>query len=694
MCILRHRLFLIAVSVVYVANWQLGSAIDDRLLKKQNNIQSKFLALQIVAIAIAPRELYFWDPTTSDLPAGGSSVEEFLYYLLTHADSKTYAAKPGDSVDRILRNQFFVSGSLHPRAYRLYFREIVRRNALHPPYKLRFADELNIPVGPHYSALEAPISSEDVYLHRAIQVFDARLATVSTSPSEIRRRLYHAVGRYSWMFPSPVSGWPVVYIRRHGIQEIIDRRILPAGKLNPLLEREQVLTYEWSPLPASAGNVTKAPGFLIQSDTNPDGCGSRCTSCSALLKITKIAEMQHPSRLLIVDTGVDPAAMAEVVDQIFYLPKDLVNGKPLDSSDSSSIKHGTFVYTEAVNTFRGPLDPKDVFVSKIAVPLKERPDYFVLSMDDAIKAFVNYGETRDQLAGTPDRLPVWVVNLSMYGSMANESKNVTMVTGSEKVLYVAAAGNGGSHLNMDKDVYTRFDNGNSNVLIVGALDGASEEKQKIAYYSNRSERYVDLFAQGSCVCGNAKTFGPAADLANQINGTSQAAPVVAVAAKILAENFPAWDAQQVKWRLISTTDLNLDSLERMTTSGNREHMSKGGRLNFPRALNNKFDESLLVTSKSSLDQSVKYIDPSTGGWSKLLAKRNDQDQDVLRIHQVECSKPGKVCFEVIRFEDDEFSKDLVDIGAGEKLLYRPIGGEIKFIEAKQVRELIQPMSPH
>src|SRR5262249_38065206 len=114
---------------------------------------------------IGPRRLYRWTPQAKDLPQGDSKLGDYLHYLLLHSEDRTYKVKSGDSIDRILRNQLFVCSSLYPRAYKLYFWEVVRRNGLTKPYKLKpdttkQPSTLNLPDGPHYGAFEAPITDE------------------------------------------------------------------------------------------------------------------------------------------------------------------------------------------------------------------------------------------------------------------------------------------------------------------------------------------------------------------------------------------------------------------------------------------------------------------------------------------------------------------------------------------------------
>ena len=88
--------------------------------------------------------------------------------------------------------------------------------------------------------------------------------------------------------------------------------------------------------------------------------------------------------------------------------------------------------------------------------------------------------------------PTWIMNLSMYGPIDDDLSEFYMADPYSRLLYVAAAGNGPEpHSLLSQSIYTHYDDGDSNVLIVGALD----REHQIAGYSNQDRKYVDIFAQ-------------------------------------------------------------------------------------------------------------------------------------------------------------------------------------------------------
>jgi hypothetical protein len=278
---------------------------------------------------------------------------------------------------------------------------------------------------------------------------------------------------------------------------------------------------------------------------------------------------------------------------------------------------------------------------------------------------------------------VWVMNFSLYGPIDEDLLNYYVALPSKDLLYVAAAGNGPDPPStVSSSLYPRYDDGLSNVLVVGALDG----EHQLAGYSNHDSKYVDMFAQGSCVCGDAlRVNGRNPDTANQLNGTSQAAPIVATAAKLVADKFKAWTPQEVKWRLISTTDY-VDTLRKF---------GKGGELNLPRALNNVFNQTLIVKSDGK-DNSVGHIDASTAPiWKELLPP--GEHGPILRLHQrATCErqektcKDGDTCWDTMHYGDG--FDGTVRVCSSTKLPYTENGGKTDgSIAAKDLKELIQPI---
>jgi Subtilase family len=367
---------------------------------------------------------------------------------------------------------------------------------------------------------------------------------------------------------------------------------------------------------------------------------------------------------------------------LFYSPTH-----PIDYSDIAPDRHGTFNYTETVNSYFGPLDPADVYIARAAVPTPTiaQPNAFRLFMPAIFNSFKKLNERRTAL-GDPPTLPTWVVNLSVYGKVDKQHSYASGVIPHDAILFVAAAGNDHTENDLDTKIYTQFED-NNNVLIVGALDSSGKV---VAGYSNHSHHFVDIFAQGSCLCANAIKVDPSqADTRNQLNGTSQAAPVAAVAAKMLAERFSPWRAEEIKWRLISTSDI----------PANLEAKGRGGSLNILRALQNSFGKTRILTTSND-ESEIDYINPSNPLWHKLL--QPDGNFEVLRVHRISscletdaeckeknCADQKVACFRLMHRREG-FSDYIVAFSADDKLQASKDGQTVAF-SAGDINDIFQPV---
>jgi hypothetical protein len=265
----------------------------------------------------------------------------------------------------------------------------------------------------------------------------------------------------------------------------------------------------------------------------------------------------------------------------------------------------------------------------------------------------------DRLLPANNNGGVWVASISIGGEVNDADQAHLGLEQTSKILYVVAAGNAeGSNRRIGANyVYPKFNGALSNLLVVGALNS----KGRLATYSRVSNTNVDLFAQGSCVCGaRGKSEG---DNELQLYGTSQAAPLAATAATILADGYPTWSAQQIKWRLISTTDFQDDLYQ----SG------IGGRLNLGAALDYRSRLIRLPTHRSMVDKATYYIsknqqvqlsgvEKNSSGWHTLL----DGPTQVLRLQRIKSCSKGYSCFRRILFEGNS---DVVSVEESAELPY-------------------------
>ena len=149
-----------------------------------------------------------------------------------------------------------------------------------------------------------------------------------------------------------------------------------------------------------------------------------------------------------------------------------------------------------------------------------------------------------------------VVNLSLGGSSGSRTERDALAAASD-VLFVAAAGNDGA----DNDVVGSFpcDYDLPNVLCVAA----SDRDDRLASFSNRGARSVDLAAPGVAI---ASTWLDGAYAL--LDGTSMAAPHVSGAAALLLAKNPAASVAQLRAALLEGVDV-VPGLQGVVVTGGR-----------------------------------------------------------------------------------------------------------------------------
>ncbi|MGM9491027.1 S8 family peptidase [Ideonella sp. YS5] len=145
------------------------------------------------------------------------------------------------------------------------------------------------------------------------------------------------------------------------------------------------------------------------------------------------------------------------------------------------------------------------------------------------------------------------------GGYSQGLKDAIDDSGNKNILFVAAAGNGSSNIDITPHYPASYTS--ANIVAVAALNSNGT----LASYSNWGPTSVDLCAPGSGIYSTYPTNSYAA-----LNGTSMAAPHVTGGIALYAKNHPGLTAAQLKTAILGTTTA--------TTSCNGKTVSNG-RLN-------------------------------------------------------------------------------------------------------------------
>jgi len=235
-------------------------------------------------------------------------------------------------------------------------------------------------------------------------------------------------------------------------------------------------------------------------------------------------------------------------------------------------------------------------------------------------------------------------------------------------LFVVAAGNNcAGGLKADGLLFASQNSYDKPYLVVAAI-GASQKTKAI--YSNTSPTHVDLFAQGSCLCG----YG-----SNYLNGTSQATPLVSMAALLVSDRHPDFEPLDVKWRLIASSDL--DNADYAFTN------SIGGALNTQRALEDK----LMIRKKDGPWRELKAVSTEGGRLQDALGMSSNSTK-VLRFRHVDCTNPDyptQACFQ--RFVHSRQPEPMAYLNGDTDLLVETLQGTIDRMKLSELEDLQFPI---
>jgi hypothetical protein len=564
------------------------------------------------------RYAFVWKPKTVDVGSRDASSYKVLHALLSLLRTERYTVQPADSVDFIIRKRFLVSATFH-NAYNLYQQRIFELNpGLSATTALKSGSSIVLPIGPKYSATE---------------LADQKL------PSGVQERLFSRLSQNAYGARSVDSALTIAQrdLRRYVSPNIaqppvdFDQRIKKRGIVSALAIHDSssrslslLQTYDFEVHGPSqraeldglsnSDPTSLFPGIVPMATPQPATC-SACTSCSQILKIPANTDLTH-ARVLVEDTGV---ALNVPSSNVIALPDS-----PTINDDSPN-SHGTFVYSEVaaptngVPALHGVIPSAQVYVAKAAH--KTADGSFAFTIKDIVDSWQQFAARMQKDGASAQTV---VVNLSAAGPVPSDSLLPNAIPpqlpNGDNVLVVAAAGNRPNPLDPVQQLFGKLSNEGAALLMVGAtaLDGSK------ATYSNWNQNHVQVFSLGDCVCGTP----------GQIDGTSQAAPIVASAAAVLASSRPNWNAHQVMWRLISTADSSPPLLRKAVM----------GVVNLPNAL----QRSIVMT----LNDGTQPFWPSKvtfgGGWAAELQRLAQAypGEPVLKIFNGRTSG-ATVCFDAL-----------------------------------------------
>jgi subtilisin family serine protease len=615
---------------------------------------------------------YVWQPRQNDIGKDGSSSFKLLAALIQLSKPTSYTVKQGDSIDRILRTHFYVSQGEFPNAYGIYQSRIWELNReLNATSTLAVGRQIMLPGGPQFSASRLWEQDEQ----KSLAYYRALSAEAFGTTNESDIHLAPLVTRTLRAFISNATG-PVSKdyqnIKSHGILRAIDLNLHPTSELAQAQAINLYPTEKSKPLLNDLRDIDGAHMYLglFPADSPVAVSCSGCSSCESILGLSASLPLDG-ARVLVEDSGVDLGLISAHGLQGMVIPQPITTDFPVqaDAQDLDASHHGTFVYSQLVKgasatdaALHGTLPGNHVFVMRVARTI-DAAGHQEYSMSDIL-----WGWQQLQKVISDPKNPInkgasqtWIVNMSIFGEDTDSTDLTPAPPKSDRLLFVVAAGN--SHDNTAAALYafSRFTGAGNPVLSIGAL-GTNGLR---ASYSNYHPQNVSLATRGDCVCGAP----------GQIDGTSQATPIVTTAAAILASKFPDLKPDDIAWRLISTAD-------RQVPANTTE--SFGGILNLKSALN---ADVILAEDSSS---SITYHEATDISLPVDLATESP-NQELLRVSRAQNIAGSNRCFDLMN-RHVMATKNICPAGASTDLVYYTENGVQSYVPINNVVDIILPLS--
>lgn len=622
------------------------------------------------------RSFAHWTPRNPKDDVKDPEDSNFLQFLVRNATTRAYriTSRDGDGLDAIIMRQFLVAPGNAPIAFGIYKTEILRRNSANgtrpqirdcPGFpnsetaermnqnRLQNWDCLDLPSGPQFSGLTIPGIDRTQYASELSKAF----LKLGATPEDFKEDLVKTARAFTTYSTASANNSDAM---ESAYQEILGKRLVPARVDVSKFPEEKLSHFDIVSLVSSlkdapvSGTHKVWSKFLPASSLEEIPCNNPCLRATDLLADAPPMKGPFKNRLVLADSGLSVAASLLAPDA------KLVAISGNDYSDVDPNKHGTFNFNEITSPF-GPIPPQALVIAKLERKIRpdERDEF-----DDSVEWIWDL-EVLDraiQAAQNRKRAGIWIFNISAAGA---QQYKINPYAEAAPFLFVAAAGNEGrrrSDLHSVPYAFATDRSAFNNVLIVGAIDQNGLPLTP-ADYSNHDETQVDIFARGSCMCGGSP----------QNSGTSQAAPLVSAAAFILA-NERDFGAGDIKWSLISTSDLKQDFDPNPRVALPRGY-AVGGVLNLARA---RKTNPIVITSKNiELEVAAFQFPAVTPGeipWNSLFQKPGNHS--VLRLHRARCSVGNDdwVCFERFVQNEQVESADMHPLPKGTLLRVLTAGG--------------------